>query len=99
MYGGYFGAAQGVIMLALLGIALDDGVQRLNGVKNVLVAASNAAAAVVFILSTHVAWGAAAELLLGPRSGVRSVLISGVGSTRRCCERSSPSWAPAWRSS
>jgi uncharacterized membrane protein YfcA len=69
VYGGYFGAAQGVIMLALLGITLDDGVQRLNGVKNVLVAASNTAAAVVFILSTHVAWGAALELLVGSSIG------------------------------
>jgi uncharacterized membrane protein YfcA len=69
VYGGYFGAAQGVIMLALLGITLDDGVQRLNAAKNVLVGASNAAAAVVFVVSTHIAWGAAAELLVGSTIG------------------------------
>ena len=36
IYGGYFGAAQGVILLALLGIFIADNLQRLNGVKNVL---------------------------------------------------------------
>ena len=36
VYGGYFGAAQGVILIALLGIFLDDGLQRLNAAKNVL---------------------------------------------------------------
>jgi hypothetical protein len=69
VYGGYFGAAQGVILLALLGITLDDHVQRLNAAKNVLVAASNAAAAVVFVAATHVAWAAALELLAGSTVG------------------------------
>ncbi|HXT59839.1 MAG TPA: sulfite exporter TauE/SafE family protein, partial [Pirellulales bacterium] len=45
IYGGYFGAAQGVILLALLGITLDDDLQRLNGVKNVIAAVVNAVAA------------------------------------------------------
>jgi uncharacterized membrane protein YfcA len=69
VYGGYFGAAQGVILLALLGITLDDDVQRLNAVKNVLTAMVNAIAATVFIITTHIAWGAAAGLLVGSTVG------------------------------
>jgi hypothetical protein len=69
VYGGYFGAAQGVILLALLGITLDDDVQRLNAVKNVLTAMVNAIAATVFILTTTIAWAAAAYLLVGSTVG------------------------------
>jgi hypothetical protein len=69
VYGGYFGAAQGVILLALLGITLDDDVQRLNAVKNVLTAMVNAIAATVFIITTHIAWGAAGGLLVGSTVG------------------------------
>jgi uncharacterized membrane protein YfcA len=69
VYGGYFGAAQGVILLALLGITLDDEVQRLNAVKNVLAAMVNAIAALLFIATTHVAWGAAGELIVGSTIG------------------------------
>jgi uncharacterized protein len=51
IYGGYFGAAQGVILIALLGIFLTDDLQRLNALKNVLAAFINAAAAVLFIVA------------------------------------------------
>lgn len=50
VYCGYFGAAQGVIMMAALGIGLDDGLQRLNGAKNVLSGLGNGVAGVVFLL-------------------------------------------------
>lgn len=50
IYGGYFGAAQGVILIALLAISLVDDLQRLNALKNAIALAVNAAAAVVFIL-------------------------------------------------
>jgi uncharacterized membrane protein YfcA len=56
IYGGYFGAAQSVMYLALLAICLDDDLQRLNGVKNVITAVVNATAAVLFMATTHVAW-------------------------------------------
>jgi len=56
VYGGYFGAAQGVIMLALLGVTLDDDLQRLNAVKNLISALVNAIAGVLFILFTDVSW-------------------------------------------
>jgi len=69
IYGGYFGAAQGVLLIALLGIFLDDTLQRLNGVKNVLAAVVNGVAAVVFILVADVAWDAAALLAVGAAVG------------------------------
>jgi hypothetical protein len=65
VYGGYFGAAQGVILLALLGLTLDDDLQRLNGVKNVIAAVVNGVAAVYFIARHDVAWVAALLLLAG----------------------------------
>jgi hypothetical protein len=64
-YGGYFGAAQGVILIALLGIFVDDGLQRLNALKNVLAALVNGVAAVLFILFAHVAWAPAGLLAAG----------------------------------
>ena len=65
VYGGYFGAAQGVILLALLGLTLDDDLQRLNAVKNVVIAVVNGLAAIYFIARTDVAWVAALLLLAG----------------------------------
>ena len=65
VYGGYFGAAQGVILISLLAIFIDDGLQRLNGTKNVLALLVNGVAAVVFILSTHIDWSVAALIAAG----------------------------------
>lgn len=50
VYGGYFGAGMGIIMIALLTIFLADDLQRLNGLKNVLAALINGVAAILFIL-------------------------------------------------
>jgi len=69
VYGGYFGAAQGVILVALLGIFLDDGIQRLNAAKNVLAALVNGVAALVFVLFAPVAWAPAALLAIGATVG------------------------------
>jgi uncharacterized membrane protein YfcA len=65
VYGGYFGAAQGVILIALLGIFVDDGMQRLNALKNVLAALVNGVAAVLFVVFAHVAWAPALLLAAG----------------------------------
>ena len=65
VYGGYFGAAYGVITLALLGIFVDDSLQRLNGAKNVLAGLVNGAAALLFMAVADVAWGAAGLLAAG----------------------------------
>jgi len=56
VYGGYFGAAQGVILIALLAIFIDDDLQRLNGTKNVLALVVNLVAGVLFIVFSHVSW-------------------------------------------
>ncbi len=69
IYGGYFGAAQGVILIALLSILIDDNLQRLNGLKNVLAAVINSVAAIIFILVAPVAWGPAILLAIGSTIG------------------------------
>lgn len=65
VYSGYFGAAAGVVMLALLTRALAEPLVRTNAVKNVLLGASNAVAAVAFAVLGHVAWSAAVPLTAG----------------------------------
>ncbi len=65
IYGGYFGAAQGVILLAVLRLAFADDLQRLNAVKNVLAGVANAVAAVLFIAVADIAWDAAALIAAG----------------------------------
>jgi uncharacterized protein len=65
IYGGYFGAAQGVILLAVLRLAFGDDLQRLNAIKNVLAGIANGVAAVLFIAVADVAWDAAALLAGG----------------------------------
>jgi uncharacterized membrane protein YfcA len=65
IYGGYFGAAQGILLLGLLGISWSDNLQRINALKNVLACVVNGVAAVVFIIATHVDWGAAGLIAAG----------------------------------
>lgn len=69
VYGGYFGAAQGIILIAILGIFLDDDLQRLNGCKNVLAMTVNAVASVVFIASTRIDWAVVAVIAVGSTIG------------------------------
>jgi uncharacterized protein len=69
VYGGYFGAAQGIILLALMGIALPEDMQRLNALKNVLAGLVNGVAAVVFIFFATVAWLPALLLAIGSTAG------------------------------
>jgi uncharacterized protein len=68
-YGGYFGAAQGVLVIGLLGSFLDETLQRVNGAKNVLVGTVNGTAAVIFIAFAHVAWVAVALVAAGSTVG------------------------------
>ena len=56
VYGGYFGAAQGVLLLAILGIGLDDELQRHNAVKNVLATVANLVSGIVFALVAPISW-------------------------------------------
>jgi len=69
VYGGYFGAAQGVLVIGLLGVFLTESLQRINGGKNVLVAIVNGTAAAVFIVFAHVAWLAVGLVAVGSTVG------------------------------
>lgn len=68
-YGGYFGAAQGVLLLAVLGIFDDPDLRKANGTKNLLTIASTSAASIVFILSGNVVWVAAIAIGAGSLVG------------------------------
>lgn len=69
VYGGYFGAAQGIILLAIFGLTLDEEMQRVNALKNVLAMLVNLVAGIVFLFVAHVAWEAVALLALGSAAG------------------------------
>ncbi|MFG2127411.1 sulfite exporter TauE/SafE family protein [Streptomyces sp. NPDC048751] len=69
VYGGYFAAAQGIIYMSLMGVLLDDTMQRLNAVKNVLAAVVNAVAATVFLFVADFDWTAVALLTVGSALG------------------------------
>jgi uncharacterized membrane protein YfcA len=56
IYGGYFGAAQGIMLLAILTLSLDDELQRLNALKVVLTGLVNLVSGIVFIVVAHIAW-------------------------------------------
>ncbi|MBN9624368.1 MAG: sulfite exporter TauE/SafE family protein [Actinobacteria bacterium] len=71
VYGGYFGAAQGVILLAALRFLIPDHLQRLNGLKNVMVGVANGVAAILFVIVAHVAWDAAALVAVGSVTGAQ----------------------------
>jgi hypothetical protein len=68
-YGGYFGAAQGVVLLGVLGVLDDTDPRRANGVKNLLAFTANTAAAVVFVATGRVVWSAALALMVGAMIG------------------------------
>ncbi|MET8340707.1 sulfite exporter TauE/SafE family protein [Streptosporangium canum] len=69
IYGGYFGAAQGVLLIGLLGSFLDDDLQRVNAAKNVLSLLVNGTAAILFILVAEVDWRAVALVAVGATIG------------------------------
>ncbi len=73
VYGGYFGAAQGVLLLGLLGIGLDEPLPRINALKNVLAMLVNGVAGIVFIIVSDVSWPVAIAI------GVGAVLGSQLG--------------------
>jgi uncharacterized membrane protein YfcA len=77
VYGGYFGAAQGVLLMAILGIGVADSMQRHTATKNVLALIVNAVAALVFIAVADIDWAVAGLIALG--SVVGGQIGAGVG--------------------
>lgn len=69
VYGGYFGAAQGVLLVAILGIGLNETIQRNNATKNVLAGLVNGVAALMFIVIAEVDWTIAGLLAVGSIAG------------------------------
>lgn len=65
VYGGYFGAAQGILLLSILGLSLDEDLQRINALKVVLAGLVNLVSGVIFVFAAHVAWGPAVLIALG----------------------------------
>jgi len=91
IYGGYFGAAQGIMLLAILGLSLpDEHLQRVNALKVVLAGLVNLVAGIIFIFSSHIAWLPALLIAIGsiiggivaarwgrrlPASALRAVIV------------------------
>lgn len=69
VYGGYFGAGLGVIMLATLGVTVDDTLTRLNALKQALSFVINVTAAVYFLFSGQVAWAVAGVMAVAALAG------------------------------
>jgi uncharacterized membrane protein YfcA len=69
IYGGYFGAAQGIILMSLLRLTFAENLQVLNAIKNVLAGVANAVAGLLFIIVADVDWGAAALIAVGSSGG------------------------------
>ena len=69
IYGGYFGAGLSVIILAVLGLTLDDSLTRLNALKQAVAFVTNMAAAILFVFSGQVVWAAAAVMAVGALIG------------------------------
>jgi uncharacterized membrane protein YfcA len=69
VYGGYFGAAQGVLFVGVLGIFLQESLQRVNALKNALTVLVNGIAALLFIAVAPVAWGPVVLLAIGSIAG------------------------------
>ena len=75
VYGGYFGAAQGVLLMGIMGVGIPEDLQRLNALKNVLAAIVNAVAGLLFALVADVDWRIVALI------GVGSVIGGQLGAT------------------
>src|SRR5262249_12798357 len=69
VYGGYFGAGQGIMLLAILGLALAEDLQRVNAVKVVLAGLVNLLSGLIFVFAAHVAWLPALLIAVGSTIG------------------------------
>lgn len=65
IYGGYFGAAQGILLMSILGAVIDETIQKLNSIRLMLALSANSAAAIVFIVRGGISWPAAGVIAIG----------------------------------
>ena len=65
VYGGYFGAAQGILLLGILGVTLPEDLQHVNAIKNLLAMLVNLVSGIVFAIVAPVAWEAVALVAVG----------------------------------
>ncbi len=85
IYGGYFGAGLSVIVLAVLGLVLEETLTRLNALKQIVSFSVNLSAAIFFLFSGQVVWQAAIVMAVGSLvGGVLGASLRGACS-RRCC--------------
>ena len=69
IYGGYFGAGLGVILIAALGLTIEDSLTRLNALKQSISLATNLATAIYFLFSGQVFWLVALVMAVGALIG------------------------------
>jgi uncharacterized membrane protein YfcA len=84
IYGGYFGAGLGILLLTVLGLTLPDDLHTLSGLRSALSTLINLLAAIVFIVRGHLAWDAVVCLWIG-------TLVGGMGGAALAL-RLSPGW-------
>ncbi|HEY2571481.1 MAG TPA: sulfite exporter TauE/SafE family protein [Solirubrobacteraceae bacterium] len=71
VYGGYFGAGQGIMLLAIFGVMLPQSLHRSNALKNVLAGTVNGVAGAYFIFAAHVEWAPAALIAVTSIAGAQ----------------------------
>jgi len=71
IYGGYFAAAQGILLIGVMGALLPETMQRMNAAKNLLTLVVNLVAATAYTLVAwdRIAWGAAGLIAIGSLIG------------------------------
>jgi uncharacterized membrane protein YfcA len=77
IYGGYFGAGQGVMLIGVLSVFVDEPLHRLNGLRNVLALVNNGVAALLFAALAHVSWAAALVLAVSSLVGGQAGAVVG----------------------
>jgi uncharacterized membrane protein YfcA len=87
VYGGFFGAAMGILMLAMLGLVGHDNLSRMNGLKNFAGVAINLTAAGIFVAGGQVRWPLALAMMVG-------AMIGGYAAAR-LSRRVNPKWVRA----
>ena len=69
IYGGYFTAAQGIMLVGVMGLLVADPLQRLNAFKNALAAVVNVVAGVIYAFVAPVSWPVVAVLAVSSTVG------------------------------